>query len=43
VGEGRIDRDFGEVLAVQTVLPLSFMFYYEPGGSSTPAATAMTW
>jgi outer membrane protein OmpA-like peptidoglycan-associated protein len=33
VGEGRIDRDFGEVLAVQTVLPLSFMFYYEPGGT----------
>lgn len=33
VGESRIDRDFGEVLAAQPVMPASFMLYYDPGGT----------
>lgn len=32
VDEGRINRDFGEVLAAQPVMPASFMLYYEAGG-----------
>lgn len=32
VDESRIDRDFGEALAAQPVMPASFVLYYEPGG-----------
>ncbi|MBN1662902.1 MAG: OmpA family protein [Deltaproteobacteria bacterium] len=33
VDENRIQRDFGEAIAAQPPLPVSFMLYYEAGGT----------
>jgi peptidoglycan-associated lipoprotein len=33
VDKGRINRDFGEALAAQPPLPVSFMLYYKAGGT----------
>lgn len=39
VDESRIKKDFGEALAAQPALPLSFMLYYQTGDAQLTAAS----
>jgi outer membrane protein OmpA-like peptidoglycan-associated protein len=42
VDEARIERDFGAALAARPVLPVSFLLYYEAGGTRlTPDSQAL--